>query len=102
MGITEFHADFLPLFNSTNGDQHHLGITNNEGTVIGTYVHGILDNEELRNSFLAHVRTQRNLPSAREIFNYQDFRKQHLNQLAKLINDSIDMEKIKEIVNGTW
>jgi adenosylcobyric acid synthase len=103
MGVTEFHAEYLPLFKNENGDHpYHLGITDTKGTLIGTYVHGFLDNEDLRNSLLNHVRNMRSLPMQQERFNYQEFRQQHLNRLAQLVSDSIDMKQVKEIVNGTW
>jgi len=103
MGVTEFHAEYPPLFKTSNGNHpHHLGVTNERGTLVGTYVHGFLDNEDLRNSFLNHIRKLRNLPELQEYFNYRDFRQQHLNRLAKLMKDSLDMKQIKEIVNGTW
>lgn len=57
MGVTEFHAEYLPLFKNANADHpYHLGVTDEKGTLVGTYVHGFLDNEEIRNSFLNHVR----------------------------------------------
>ncbi|MDA0691660.1 MAG: cobyric acid synthase [Nitrospinae bacterium] len=103
MGVTEFNEEYLPLFNISNGDHpHHLGVTNEKGTVVGTYIHGVLDNELLRNSFLNHVRILRGLPTPHKKFNYQEFRQQHLNRLAKLVNDSIDMKQVKEIVDGAW
>lgn len=103
MGVTEFHAEYLPLFKNTNGDHpFHLGITDAKGTLVGTYVHGFLDNEDLRNSFLNHVRNMRSLPMQQKKFNYHAFRQQHLNRLAQLVSDSIDMKQVKEIVNGTW
>jgi len=103
MGVTEFNEEYLPLFKISNGDHpHHLGVTNEKGTVVGTYIHGVLDNEILRNSFLNHVRKLRNLPAPQDNFNYQEFRQQHLNRLAKLVSDSIDMKQVKEIVNGAW
>jgi len=103
MGKTEFKTKYLPLFGTTNGDHPlHLGLTNHEGTLVGTYVHGFLDNGKVRNSFLEHIRTLRNIPAPKETFNYRTFRENNLNRLAKLVSDSVDMEKVKEIVNGTW
>jgi adenosylcobyric acid synthase len=103
MGETNFKTPYIPLFENNNGDHpFHLGLTNNEGTLVGTYVHGILDNEEVRNSLLHHIRTLRGLPVSEEKFNYRAFREQNLNRLAKLVHDSVDMERVKEIVNGKW
>ena len=103
MGKSKFKSQYLPLFESANGDHPlHLGLTNEKGTLVGTYVHGLLDNEEVKHAFLNHIRTLRNLPSPEETFNYRAFRDQNLNRLAKLVHDSVDMKKIKEIVNGKW
>jgi len=103
MGKTEFKTEYLPLLGTSNGDHPlHLGLTNHDGTLVGTYVHGFLDNEKVRNSFLQHVRTLRNLPTPKVTFNYREFREQNLNRLAKLVCDSVDMKKVKEIVNATW
>ena len=101
MGETTFKSRYLPLFGNANGDHPlHLGLTNQEGTLAGTYVHGFLDNEDVRNYFLNHVRTLRGLPIPIATFDYKTFREQNLNRLAKLVSDSMDMNKVKEIVNG--
>ena len=103
MGESKFKSRYVPLFGTQNGNHPlHLGLTNEKGTLAGTYVHGFLDNEEVRHSFLNHVRTMRNLPATEATFSYREFREQNLNHLAKLVCDSVDMKKIKEIVNGEW
>ena len=103
MGETQFKSKYFPLFGTPDGKHPlHLGLTNDKGTLVGTYVHGFLDNEEVRNSFLQHIRTLRNLPASKETFNYRDFREQNLNRLATLVSDSVDMKKVREIVNGKW
>jgi adenosylcobyric acid synthase len=103
VGESIFNSQYVPLFENQNGGHPlHLGLTNEKGTLLGTYVHGFLDNEEVRHSFLNHIRTLRNLPAVEAIFCYREFREQNLNRLAKLIGDSVDMTRIKEIVNGTW
>jgi len=103
MGETEFKTEYLPLFETPNGNHPlHLGLTNHEGTLVGTYVHGFLDNEEVRIAFLQHIRILRGLPAPKETFNYRAFREQNLNRLAKLVSASVDMKKVIEIINGTW
>lgn len=103
MGKTNFKTEYIPLFGTVNGDHPlHLGLTNQEGTLVGTYVHGILDNEDIRNSFLQHVRNLRGLPPTEATFNYRAFREENLDCLAKLVSDSMDMKRVNEIVNGNW
>lgn len=103
MGKTKFLSQYISLFGTQNGDHPlHPGLTNQKGTLTGTYVHGFLDNEEVRHSFLNHIRTLRNLPIQEETFIYSAFREQNLNRLAKLLHDSVDMKQIKEIIQGNW
>jgi len=103
MGESIFNSKYIPLFENKNGDHPlHLGLSNPKGTLVGTYVHGLLDNEEVRQCVLKHIRSLRNLPETDAIFSYREFREQNLNRLAELIRDSVDMTQVKEIVNGTW
>lgn len=101
LGINKFHKTYSPLFKSEEGSHSsQLGITNEDGTLIGTYLHGFLDNDELRNQFLFHVRKLRGLEQPVEIFNYRKFREEQMNRLASLVCDHIDMNRIYELVNG--
>ncbi len=103
MGKTDFKTEYVPLFGAVHTDHPlHLGLTNREGTLAGTYLHGFLDNEELRNALLNHIRTRRGLAVPEAAFHYGEFRDQNLNRLAKLLTDSVDMKKVKEIINGNW
>ena len=102
MGETTFATEYPALFHAMNGeDPRPLGITNPEGSLVGTYVHGFLDNDGLRNAFLKHVRRRRGLPEPETVFDYHRFREQQLDRLARLVEDSIDMERLDAIVFGT-
>ena len=99
-GRTQFEKDYPLLFNASNSDcPHSLGLCNEEGNVIGTYLHGFLDNDPIRESFLKYVRERRDLPSPEEQFNYREFRSRQLDRLADLVGQSLDMDQIKEIIN---
>lgn len=98
MGITEFKTRYYHLFAAQNGDES-LGISNAEGTVLGTYLHGFLDRNDLREAFLHHVRLLRNRPMPSTPFDYQAFRKTQLDKLAKLAKDHLDMDRIKELIS---
>lgn len=99
-GRTQFHKEYPLLFQPSNGDCHYsLGLCNEEGTVIGTYLHGFLDNDPIREAFLNYIRKQRNLPPPVKKFNYREFRSRHLDRLANLVTQSIDMNEVKRIIS---
>ena len=98
-GRTQFQNEYPTLFQPSNGDcSLSLGLCNEEGTVIGTYLHGFLDNDPIREGFLKYVRKRQNLPQPEEIFNYQKFRTRQLNRLADLVTQSLDMNEVKHII----
>ncbi|MCH8157976.1 MAG: cobyric acid synthase, partial [Nitrospinae bacterium] len=75
-------------------------ISNEAGTVVGTYLHGFLDNDNFRNGFLRHVRRKRNLSAPETLFNYKNFREQQLDRLEQLVCGALDMERIEQFVNN--
>jgi len=97
-GRTQFQKRYAPLFQATEDDcPYSLGLCNEEGNVIGTYLHGFLDNDLIREEFLKYVRKQRNLPLPKEKFNYREFRSRQLDRLADLVTQSINMNEVKSI-----
>ncbi len=102
MGETRFATPYPPLFTALHGeDPRPLGVTDDAGALIGTYAHGFLDNDGLRNGFLAHVRRRRGLPQPETEFDYRRFREKQLDRLADLVEESIDLERLHAIVSGT-
>jgi adenosylcobyric acid synthase len=73
-------------------------LCNEEGNVIGTYLHGFLDNDPIREGFLKYVRKRKNLPQPEAKFNYREFRSRQLDRLADLVTQSIDMNEVKHII----
>ena len=99
MGRTRFHSEYMPLFEIQNEESSQLGVSDLEGRTIGTHLHGFLDNDPLRHALLNHVRRKRNYPETENGFNYGKFREEQLNRLENLVCGSIDMERIKNIIN---
>ena len=81
-------------------DGYPLGITDKDGTIIGTYLHGFLDNDIFRNILLSHVRQKRNLPHPENLFDYKFFRKQQLDQLEQQICKTLDINQIETFINN--
>ncbi|NIQ01839.1 MAG: cobyric acid synthase [Nitrospinaceae bacterium] len=98
-GRTTFEKSYPLLFEAAEQDcPSSLGLHNEEGDVIGTYLHGFLDNDPIRESLLNYIRNKKNLPSPPERFNYREFRSRQLDRLADLVTRSMDMNEVKRII----
>ncbi len=101
MGVSEFRGQHYPLFQGENGeDVRSLGVTNAQGTLLGTYLHGFLDDDRLRANFLRHVRKQRSIAEPEIEFDYRAFRKQQLDRLGDLATQYLDMNQINRLVKN--
>ncbi len=99
MGKTEFKETYVPLFKNENQLLNEsLGISNSRGDILGTYLHGILDKDFFRNTFLNYVRKYRGKPLSNEFWNYQEFRFEQLDKLEHLISQNLDVKKISKIM----
>ena len=74
----------------------NFGIINQEGTVIGTYLHGFLDQDQFRKNILSYIRSIKDIPEPQNQFNYAQFKTKELNKLADLIKNSIDLKTIEK------
>ncbi|MBE0517372.1 MAG: hypothetical protein IBX41_08320 [Methanophagales archaeon] len=84
------------------------GAVNLGGDVIGTYIHGIFDNDAFRKAFMNHLRLKkgRSPVSARASMDEGETRigidwDREYNKLAAIVRSNVDMNKLYEIVNGT-
>lgn len=73
------------------------GAFDNEETVFGTYVHGILDSTEFREYLLNKIRAKKSIPQSKSPV-YEGFREEELNKLADIVRETLDMNKIYEIM----
>ncbi|MFQ5671554.1 MAG: cobyric acid synthase [Nitrospinales bacterium] len=97
MGVTKFHTPYPPLFASENGaDPRCSGIA--DDGLVGTYLHGFFDEDELRVEFLRSIRRHRGLPDVSSNLKYKAFREKQLDRLAEMVDRHIDMKKIKELL----
>lgn len=68
------------------------------GNVLGTYVHGIFDNDDFRRKFLNAVRRTKNLPPLNSTRNVRAERQQNYDRLARIVRDSLNMDLLAEIM----
>ena len=68
---------------------------NNGGTIAGTYVHGIFENDKWREKYINLIRKSRNLPIlGRETKSYKMKRESIINNLADEFNNHLNISSL--------
>ena len=75
------------------------GAVSKDSKVIGTYFHGIFDNEEFTLRYLNKVRKYFNIAEEKESFNYRKYKNEQYAKLACIVRESLDMKKIHSILD---
>ncbi|MBC8283389.1 MAG: cobyric acid synthase [Nitrospinae bacterium] len=101
MGRTTFKSTYPALFSGPKGDNPmSLGIINLEGTVLGTYLHGFLDNNSFRQALLCYIREQRKVNRPSKLFDFTQFKENELDRLCDLLTNSVNMKEVSEIIGN--
>ena len=87
---------FRLLIRSGEAVDEGEGMSGGDGWILGTYVHGLFHNADLRRSILKRIAERKGvcLPPAHDGFS-QD---REYDKLAALVRASLDMERLREIV----
>ncbi len=87
-----------PLFTlEASGEKYTDGLI--KGNAMGTYLHGIFDNDNLRTSLLEWLWERKGKErSVRKTESQVAMREQSFNELADWVRNSVDMEKIRSIM----
>jgi adenosylcobyric acid synthase len=99
MGQTECDGDMSAfyIFETPQGKVDYFdGTLNAQGTVLGTYMHGLFHNPDFRQTLLNSLRRDRGLPERRG--NMVMDKNKHYDKLAELVRHSLDMAAIYKIV----
>ena len=91
------NAGVFHIYETPGGRADYVdGAINAQGTVLGTYMHGLFHNPAFRQTMLNTLRRRRGLP---EKWGSRDIKKeQHYDKLAELVRGSLDMSAIYKIV----
>ncbi len=65
-----------------------------KGTVWGTYIHGIFDNDRLRRDILNSLRERKGLPPVEPLISYEEIKQQELDRWAGILRDHVDIDFI--------
>jgi adenosylcobyric acid synthase len=76
------------------------GALNSEGTVLGTYLHGIFDNDGFRRHLLNVLRIKKGLEPINEAqeLSVLEQRNRDYDKLAQVVRDSLNMDLLREII----
>ena len=69
-----------------------------KGTVWGTYIHGIFDNDAFRRGLINMLRVKRGLAPAGDVMNFAKARDAALDKWADVLRESIDMRFIQGLI----
>lgn len=73
------------------------GVFNENETIFGTYIHGILDSTEFREYLLNKIRSKKSMIQKKSPV-YEGFRDEEINKLADIVREALDIEKIYQIM----
>lgn len=106
MGTTEYMDGCVPFLNIQKvlekTESSIGGIRNEDGSVFGTYIHGIFDNLNFTAGFINNLRKKKGLPELRQNsgLDFDKFKDEQYDKLAQMLRESLDLKKIYEIIEG--
>ena len=76
------------------------GAVSADGLVLGTYIHGVFDDDDFRRALLNRLRVRRGREELSVQYRYRAEKERAYDRLAETVRTSLDMEKLREIVEG--
>ncbi|WP_196591514.1 cobyric acid synthase [Pectinatus frisingensis] len=103
MGLTEFtaktaHPFVIKKHNGKKVDKID-GAISSDNLIMGSYIHGIFDNDEYRRTLLNMLRRRKGLSPLPLQQNYAAQKQAAFNRLAQTVRSALDMEKLKQIIS---
>ncbi|MGO4500724.1 cobyric acid synthase [Paenibacillus sp. 2RAB27] len=112
MGRTQYVHEIVPPFQiapqlSTDSEEptetslHPDGAVSLDGRVWGTYIHGILHNDDFRRAWLNQIRLHKGLSPILQGLRYKERREAAFDRLADHVRAHLDMERVYEMMEVT-
>lgn len=102
MGTSEIVSNCSNISINRISAVNEIGVTgavNKEGTVLGTYLHGIFDNALFTSGLINNLRRSLGMGEIEcSTRDFVDFKEQQYDNLAKILKDNLDMERIYGIL----
>ncbi len=97
-GAEDVVSPFLIKTRSEDAVSLKDGCVTSTGHIVGTYIHGILDNDEFRRFMLNALRKKKGLSPVGQSFSYFDHKDAAYNRLANIVEKHLDMKVIMDIL----
>lgn len=102
MGRTDFLIPVRHAFtiNSRSGEtvNRQDGVISDDGLIMGTYVHGIFDNDAYRRAILDAVRIKKGLSPLGVVLNSDKRKQQSYDRLAGVVRNHLNMDYIHQVM----
>ncbi|EAX47817.1 cobyric acid synthase CobQ [Thermosinus carboxydivorans Nor1] len=102
MGRTEFTGPVQPAFIITSRSgkpcYHADGVVRSDGLVMGTYIHGIFDNDKYRRAVVNALRVRKGLAPLATVTDIQAKKQANYDRLAEVVRNSLNMELLYHIM----
>lgn len=104
MGRTTFLTEVQPAFTIVERSEQAIclsdGVIRSDGLVLGTYLHGLFDNDHFRRQVLDALRVRKGLFPLGKIVNRSEVKEAAYNRLAQTVRTSLDMSLIKQLMGS--
>ncbi len=97
MGETQFMNESVKPFLETDLGAID-GAVSDSGNVLGTYFHGIFDNDAFRHAILDRLRLEKGILGTHESVNFEALKDKEYDRLAKHVASSLDMDAILNLL----
>ena len=90
--------------NNLHGYEIHAGVTDTKlkvvsnANILGTYIHGIFDNDDFRLKFLNAIRLHKGLKPKEHTLNINLLKQNNFNRLADVVHNSLNFELLNKII----
>ncbi len=99
MGRSVPRGDISGNLYSVGSGDCHVFVWDGERGILGTYIHGIFDNDLFRRAFLDFARKRKGLEPLSATFNYRDYRLKQFDKLADWLEENSDTEELLRLVD---
>lgn len=98
MGKTTGFTNAIPFIKLESGETD--GYINKEGSVFGSYLHGIFDSPEFAQNFVKLISKKKGIDITEfKNFDLKEYKEEQYNKLADTLRSSLDINQIYEIIN---
>ena len=99
-GENSFGPGCVP-FLYLNGRAEPDGVTNPQGNVLGSYLHGIFDTGAFWRAVVNHLRAEKGLDiNTGEVLTMEQFRDREFDRMAAIVRQNLDMDAVYKIIRG--